>query len=108
MEVKRGDQSIEVDELKALLANSSERVVVIDVRTPEEFERLHIPFAINIPVDSLSDHIGALTSATKIVTACGSGGNRCKVGAAKLRELGFDNAAFLNGGTLAWHEQKKV
>lgn len=99
--------SIDVSELQSLLASPEESVIVIDVRQADEYERLHIPFAVNIPVQELANRIDELQAATKIITACGSGGNRCKIGAATLRELGFTAVAFLNGGTKAWHEAQE-
>ena len=96
--------AVAVAELKSLLADARESISVIDVRNPDEYDRLHIPFAKNIPVQDLEQRLGELQSATRIVTACGSGGNRCKLAAAQLRDLGFPDTAYLSGGTLAWHE----
>lgn len=104
MESPEMPPALVVAELKSLLADTREQVIVIDVRNPDEYERLHIPFAKNIPVQDLEQRLGELQSATRIVTACGSGGNRCKIAAAKLRELGFPETVYLSGGTVAWHD----
>ncbi|MGC4056617.1 MAG: rhodanese-like domain-containing protein [Chitinophagaceae bacterium] len=107
METGSQQQSVTVAALKSLLAETPGSVLIVDVRNPDEYARQHIPVAVNIPVNELQDRLAELPAGTKIVTACGSGGNRCKVGAAKLRELGFTDAAFLSGGTVAWHEEQE-
>jgi rhodanese-related sulfurtransferase len=98
---------ISVSNLKSILSEAPEGVIIIDVRNPDEYEKLHIPGAVNIPGNELDKHIDELAAASKIVTACGSGGNRCKIGAAKLRELGIADASYLQGGTLAWYEDQE-
>ncbi|MBK7695630.1 MAG: rhodanese-like domain-containing protein [Saprospiraceae bacterium] len=38
-----------MSELKALIHQSPENLILLDVRNPEEFTEKHIPGAINIP-----------------------------------------------------------
>ena len=47
----RDGQAISVGRAQELMAMSS--TLVVDVRTPAEFESSHIPSSINIPVDQL-------------------------------------------------------
>jgi rhodanese-related sulfurtransferase len=49
--------SVEVpaDKLANEIVNNYYRINIIDVRTPEAFKVYHLPFAINIPVEKMSD-----------------------------------------------------
>ncbi len=46
---------IDADNLAYQIVNHYYDINVIDVRSPEEFEKFHIPMAINIPFDNLMD-----------------------------------------------------
>jgi rhodanese-related sulfurtransferase len=86
-------------ELKQLL--KSKKVMILDVRSREEYEEIHIPGAVNVPLDQLVDW--SITNGTDelVLTVCGKGGGRSEQGVIKLRELGF-KAVFLEGGTYGW------
>lgn len=73
--------------------------LLVDVRSASEFAAGHVPGAVNIPVDDLSDVVAALP-AGPVVVMCG-GLNRGVQGAVILRSLGVD-AWVLRGGTAAW------
>jgi len=86
----------------AELANGGP-VALIDVRTPAEFEEMHVAFARNIPLDrldpqSLSEEAGA---ALYVVCRTGSRGQKaCE----KLLAAGFVDVMNVQGGTLACAE----
>jgi rhodanese-related sulfurtransferase len=42
-------------------------VQIVDVRSPEEFSRGHIPFAVNLPVNKLRGSISTLNKGQRIV-----------------------------------------
>ncbi|WP_418888295.1 rhodanese-like domain-containing protein [Maribacter arcticus] len=66
---------MEVDEVKqALQANKKNQI--IDIRSKEEYERAHIPIALNISLQDLKDNISQLDKNFQFVTACGKGGGR--------------------------------
>lgn len=44
--------------------------ILLDVRTPREFERGHLPGAVNIPVDALRDRLGELDPNKEILEYC--------------------------------------
>ena len=46
---------------------------LVDVRTEAEFERKHIPQAVNIPLDSLRERLGELSQEREIWVVCGVG-----------------------------------
>ena len=93
-----------IEELQQLLEQSPDQVIIIDVRSPEEFAEKHIPGAINIPLSELESRSGELSRQTTIITACGKGGGRSAQGAELLKQSGFINANYLCGGTFGWYE----
>lgn len=47
--------------------------VIVDVRTPAEFQGGHIKGAINIPLQSLEKNLGKLSKEKAVITCCASG-----------------------------------
>lgn len=89
-------------DLEQLLTQPQGSVVVIDVRSVEEFSAQHIPGAIHIPLGELRDHAIHLNAAAQVITVCGKGGGRSAEGAAILQQAGIARAAWLCGGTSGW------
>lgn len=96
---------IDQQSLRELLS-SDENVVIIDVRTAEEYSAGHIEGAINIPIDALSIQAHALPSGIRIVTACNAGGARSHRAVEELHRLGHKKAVALSGGTRGWLAQR--
>ncbi|EMK00898.1 rhodanese-like domain-containing protein [Leptospira sp. WS58.C1] len=66
--------------------------LVLDVRTPDEYEKRHFPGAVNIPIDSLplrSDELGPKDR--QIILYCQSGGGRSQRAKSLLEEKGFSH-----------------
>lgn len=82
------------------LAGRLDRVQVVDVRHPEEWEAGRIEGARNIPADDLPDRVEELDRGRPVVTVCRAGA-RSDEAAELLRTRGFD-AESLDGGLLAW------
>lgn len=96
-------ECLAIEELKTLLHEAPDSVVVIDVRNPEEFQERHIPGAINIALYELdSAPIEHLKNKT-IVTTCGKGGGRSAHAAAILQQKGY-KAIELCNGSLGWFQ----
>ncbi len=93
---------ISVDELKARL-DSGERLILVDVREPVEFEGGHIRGAVNFPWSSgvLRESSGTLPKGTTLVVVCQSGG-RSAAASAFLETEGFDQVLDMVGGMSAW------
>jgi rhodanese-related sulfurtransferase len=70
-------------------------VVLLDVRSAEEFGQGSIPGAKNVLPDQLASEV--LPSNALVVTVCNHGGPRSQGAAKTLRERGVD-ARFLVGG----------
>ena len=73
--------------------------IVIDVRTPAEFEREHIPNAVNIPLEDI-DKIGYAKEDT-IIIYCQTG-IKSKQAVETLANLGYTSLYNLDGGLLNW------
>jgi phage shock protein E len=61
---------------------------LLDVRTSSEFNGSHIEGSINIPVQSIDQHIEKLDKSKPVITYCALGG-RSAMAAAKLKSQGF-------------------
>jgi phage shock protein E len=78
-------------------------VVLIDVRTPEEYAAGHIPGAVNIPYDMLPTRLHELEGhqGDEVVVYCRTG-RRAKIAETVLTEAGFLNVRDLEGHMVAW------
>lgn len=93
---------IETAELHGLLGRHGETVVV-DVRTPAEFESAHIPGAVNVPLDDLRQHAAEVVGHFHgpVVLTC-QRGPRSHEAAIALARAGADDLRVLVGGMHAW------
>jgi rhodanese-related sulfurtransferase len=78
-------------------------VVVIDVRTPEEFAEGHLDGARNIDVlaADFRDRVAELDRDSDYLIYCRSG-SRSADAASVLEELGFASVDEIDGGIVAW------
>ena len=65
----RGDHP-QIDVAAFLAMDEGDRPLVLDVRTPEEFDRGHIPGAVNISVNELRSRLDDVPKDREIVTYC--------------------------------------
>lgn len=90
---------------KLLSVDSS--LPLLDVRTPVEFDEVHVPQAFNEPLDSLRPktlvEAGHLSKEQPFYILCRSG-TRAGKAAEKFNSEGFSNGVVVEGGTLAWIE----
>lgn len=75
---------------------SDQDLIVYDVRTPAEYAAGHIPGAINIPHDVITDRIDVEDKDATIVLYCRSG-NRSGVATRGLKALGFTGLVDFGG-----------
>ncbi|MDP2115735.1 MAG: rhodanese-like domain-containing protein, partial [Bacteroidota bacterium] len=94
------EETPEVEEKTAIKASDVNSPIVVDVRTPEEFEDGAYPGAINIPLDELMPRYEELgkNAAREIVVYCASGA-RSAYAQQMLMNLGYANVK--NGGGLS-------
>lgn len=87
----------QLSELKA----SGQSIDLIDVRTPVEFQEVHVEFARNVPLDRLN--VDQSNSGQPLYVICRSGG-RGKQACERLMSSGLTNVSNVEGGTLAWEQ----
>jgi len=81
---------------------NKEEIVLVDVRTPEEYNDGYIPGAINLPLAELPQIFTELENKDqKIVVYCRSG-RRAGKAITFLNEQGFTNLVHLEGDFQAW------
>lgn len=91
---------------KELLELSDKTITVklIDIRSSDEYEELHIPGAINIPAGQLENNIQFFFNDDVIVCICNHGKERSRKAAETLYNLGLTNTFYLEGGASGWFE----
>lgn len=89
-------------ELRNLLASNNASLKIIDIRSPEEYIKLHIPAAENIPAEELLNKLTSFSKDNTIICVCNKGHERSQNAAAFLVSNGFENSFYLEGGTLGW------
>lgn len=87
-------------ELQRRLTEGSE-LMLVDVRTPAEFESVHIRGSYNVPLDQLAEHTDELALDGHVVLVCQSG-KRASQAYQKLAAAGFDSVDVLDGGIAAY------
>jgi phage shock protein E len=97
------ENCITKQELEKLIENKV-KFQLVDVRSEEEFNELHIPIATNFSIEKIDSDQNKLDKEILIVTTCGKGGGRSENASRKLQDLGF-KASYLCGGTFGWFEK---
>jgi len=94
--------SVRTIDVPTLHAERDSVAFLLDVRTPREFDRAHVPGAVNIPLDQLEARVDELAPHRDgpIHVICQSGG-RSRRAAGQLAAAGFD-VVDVQGGTGGW------
>ena len=96
-------RTIEPQALHALMS-SGETVQLIDVRTPAEFEEIHVAIARNVPLERLDPEQFRSAKNEKLFLICKSGA-RGRQACEKLASKGIDGATNVTGGTDEWGKE---
>ncbi|SRR6266404_3220846 len=99
-------KNVGVDEFERL--RLSQKTITLDVRTPDEFARGHLPGAVNIDWNSrdFAEKAAALDKSQTYLIHC-AGGVRSAKACARMTKLNFTNLYNLEGGFKAWEEAGK-
>ena len=99
---------IKQDALLERIEHKDTAMIILDVRTPEEFAAGHVPGAINIPYTHLPARLSELPGAgdKEIVLYCATG-VRAERAAERMREQGYTRLLHLDGDMKAWEEKKR-
>ncbi len=99
--------ALEPEALKKLLADRSKNILLIDVRTPAEFQAMNLPGSINVPIEHMHEFPSLCKkySPNMTVVYCLKGmrsGNVLKA----LIDQGHKNVFSLKGGIENWLQKK--
>lgn len=89
---------VSIDEASVL---RDQGALMLDVRTQEEWDEVHIPGAVLIPLDQLAARLDEIPQYMEIVVYCRSG-NRSLTGRDILLRGGFQDVTSMSGGINAW------
>src|SRR5258705_11913657 len=78
--------------------------IVIDVRTPQEFDQGKVPGSINIPVDRIAANAERIKDMNRPVVFCCASGTRSSNAATILKQKGMKEV--YNGGS--WYDVIKM
>ena len=99
------DHGMDARSVRDLLENDP-HTLLVDVRTPAEYESSHIPGAVNLPLGRVDPHLERIVSDAggRLVLVCQSGGRaaQCRD---KLAAAGLRDTVVLDGGMNAWEAQ---
>jgi rhodanese-related sulfurtransferase len=93
----------DIDVATAASLRGRDEVVVLDVRTSEEYAQGHIPGVVLIPLDQLQARLAEIPKDKTLIVTCRSG-NRSAQAAQLLRQQGYDNVHNVLGGIGAWQK----
>jgi hydroxyacylglutathione hydrolase len=93
---------LSIQELKERL-NDSHNLIVLDVRTDEEWREGHIEGASHIYVGHLEEQLDMIPDDCPVAVVC-SVGNRGSLAASILRRAGHENVFNVLGGMMAWNK----
>jgi rhodanese-related sulfurtransferase len=80
---------------------SNEPPLVVDVRTPREYEAKHIEDSVSIPLNHLTELAHRLPTDRPLLVHC-AGGYRSSIAVSLLRQMGLNRVSELAGGITAW------
>ena len=93
--------NITAQEAKTIM-DTEQGYVILDTRTREEYDQGHIPGAIQISHDEITEKAeGVLTDKDQLILVYCRSGRRSKIAAETLSELGYTNIKEF-GGIIDW------
>ena len=98
-----GIRVVSPSEAAATIANAPENLVILDVRTQEEFDEGHIEGAVMLDFyrDDFADELAKFDPDVPYVLYCRSG-NRSSSARAIMADLGFQSVEDVDGGIVGW------
>ena len=101
-QARAATKHISIQDLKKAIDEEAD-VIILDVRTPKEYEVAHIPDAVNVPRGLLEFSIWSLVPDQQetLYVYCKTGA-RAALAAKVLNDLGYANAIAVDTGGLEW------
>ncbi|MBT8193002.1 MAG: rhodanese-like domain-containing protein [Acidimicrobiia bacterium] len=96
---------VSASDAAAVLDDRAPEVVLLDVRTPEEFNEVRVPGSINVDfyAADFASQLDTLSKDVPYVVYCRSG-NRSSQTMDIMRDLGFTEVWDVDGGIISWNE----
>ncbi len=95
----------EVNVQEAYRRMQEENAVLLDVREANELREAAVPGALHIPLGQLAQKGSTLPKDRDLLVLCRSG-NRSSLATEMLQKNGFERAANVTGGIIAWHQAR--
>jgi cytochrome c oxidase cbb3-type subunit 3/ubiquinol-cytochrome c reductase cytochrome c subunit len=83
----------------------SQRLVIVDARTPADYLRLHIAGAISIPYYDMHDLDKIPNDGTWVIAYCACPHHVSGIVVDELRKRGYEHSAVLDEGVFVWQQQ---
>jgi len=97
---------ITADEVYKVIQEKND-VVLLDVRTVDEFSKGKIEESINIPVDEIENRIiDSIPDKLKTIYVYCLSGSRSDIAVSIMKQLGYKNAFSMTSGLLIWRSKK--
>jgi rhodanese-related sulfurtransferase len=93
----------DIDVATAASLRARRDVMMVDVRTREEYAQAHIPGITLIPLDQVPNRLAEIPKDKTVIVTCHSG-NRSSQAAQLLRQKGYENIHNMLGGIVAWEK----
>jgi len=93
-------QNLTVEEARSFIQQNVD-LVILDVRTKEEYDIVHLQNAVLIPVSELPTRLSELDKSKKILVYCKAGGRSAKASGTLVSD-GFGSIYNMLGGIDAW------
>lgn len=105
-EVRTNSHLITTDAVADMLIQKDPSLVLIDVRSADEFEAYHIPGAINVPIDNIlaDEWAGYFAQMAKMNVLYSNGNSKATEAWMLLRQKGYKSNYVMQGGMNYWAE----
>lgn len=106
IEVQGAAEMVSADDVAHWIISKDPSLQLIDVRTPDEFQKYHLSESINIPLSTMlaDDNGDILDQGTKMNVLYSNGTLHSHQAWMILRQLGYENNYVLEGGLNYWFE----
>lgn len=86
------------------LLESRADVLILDVRTPQEYREAHLAGSVLIPIDQVAERLGEIPRDRPVLVYCAVGARSSQV-ANYLGRLGYAEVYNMRGGIWAWQSR---